>query len=67
MIEVPQHRLEGHVGDHPAVGSQEGGGEIQPDHAVAVGDDAKLFVSQVAGVWANGVGIGMGCHQRCRR
>ena len=64
---MAHHHLERRIGEHPPVRPQEGGGEIQPHHAVAVGDGAKLVIRQVAGMRADRVYIGMGGDQRSRR
>ena len=65
VIEMTHHQFEWDLGKHSAIGSQECGREIEPNHASAVPYGAELVVCQVARMPADRMGIGMRCNQRC--
>ncbi|STU73816.1 Uncharacterised protein [Klebsiella pneumoniae] len=56
--------VKGRVAIAPAVGAQESIAEIDAHHAAAVADRPQLLVGQIARLRAQGVGIGVGGHQR---
>src|SRR5262245_14686219 len=64
MLDVRDHQIDGRVGVLTAVLAQETGREINADHAAGFADPGELLISEVAGVRAQGMGVGMRRHQR---
>ena len=49
VVEVAQHGVEAVLALPAAIRPQEAIGEIEPDHAAGLADDADLLIRQVAG------------------
>ncbi|VTM44689.1 Uncharacterised protein [Klebsiella quasipneumoniae] len=64
IVDMPDDGGDGRVAIAPSVGAQEGVAEIDAHYAAAVADRPQLPIGQVARLRAQGVGIGVGGHQR---